>query len=49
MPPALTVLSQTLFGAILGFPGLIFASPLTAVLLAILDSLTKPLAETDRI
>ncbi|MFT8467802.1 AI-2E family transporter [Acetobacter syzygii] len=49
MPPALTVLSQTLFGAILGFPGLIFASPLTAVLLAMLDSLTKPLAETDRI
>ncbi|MBO1326619.1 AI-2E family transporter [Acetobacter sp. TBRC 12305] len=49
MPPALTVLSQTLFGAILGFPGLILASPLTAVLLAILDGLTRPLSETDRL
>ncbi|MFT8675205.1 MAG: AI-2E family transporter [Acetobacter sp.] len=49
MPPALTVLSQTLFGAILGFPGLILASPLTAVLLAILDGLTQPLSKKDRL
>ncbi|ATI12814.1 MULTISPECIES: AI-2E family transporter [Acetobacter] len=49
MPPALTVLSQTLFGAILGFPGLIFASPLTAVLMATLDGLTPKLDEKDQI
>ncbi|QEO17685.1 AI-2E family transporter [Acetobacter vaccinii] len=49
MPPALTVLSQTLFGSILGFPGLIFASPLTAVLLSILDGVTEELSDTDRV
>lgn len=49
MPPALTVLSQTLFGAILGFPGLILASPLTAVLLSILDGVTPALSEKDRL
>ncbi|MCG4255670.1 AI-2E family transporter [Acetobacter senegalensis] len=49
MPPAITILSQTLFGAILGFPGLIFASPLTAALLAIFDGLTPPLADDERV
>ncbi|MBO6038150.1 MAG: AI-2E family transporter [Acetobacter sp.] len=49
MPAAITVLSQTLFGAILGFPGLIFATPLTAVLLSILDGVTEPLSDEDRI
>nr|WP_298798283.1 AI-2E family transporter [uncultured Acetobacter sp.] len=49
MPPAITVLSQTLFGAILGFPGLIFASPLTAALLSIFDGLTPPLSDDERV
>lgn len=49
MPPAITILSQTLFGAILGFPGLIFASPLTAALLAIFDGLTPPLSDDERV
>lgn len=49
MPAAITVLSQTLFGSILGFPGLIFATPLTAVLLSILDNVTEQLSEKDRI
>ncbi|MFT8664302.1 AI-2E family transporter [Acetobacter orientalis] len=49
MPPAITILSQTLFGAILGFPGLIFASPLTAALLAIFDGLTPPLEDDERV
>lgn len=49
MPPAVTVLSQTLFGAILGFPGLIFASPLTAALLSIFDGLTPPLSDDERV
>lgn len=35
MPPALTILSQTAFGMLLGVPGIIFATPLTAVLLAV--------------
>lgn len=49
MPPAVTVLSQTLFGTILGFPGLIFASPLTAALLAFFDGLTPPLSDDERV
>ena len=44
MPPALAILSQTLFGTILGIPGLILASPLTAALLSIGDKATKPLS-----
>ncbi|MCH4024583.1 MAG: AI-2E family transporter [Acetobacter sp.] len=43
MPPAVAVLSQSLCGAVFGFPGLILASPLTAVLLAVGDVLTPPL------
>ncbi|MFT8515961.1 MAG: AI-2E family transporter, partial [Acetobacter persici] len=39
----------TLFGAILGFPGLIFASPLTAALLSIFDGLTPPLSDDERV
>ncbi|GBQ15966.1 AI-2E family transporter [Swaminathania salitolerans] len=48
MPPALAILSQTVFGSILGVPGLILASPLTAALLAIGDKATAPLAEDMR-
>ncbi len=43
MPPAITILSQTVFGTILGMPGLILASPLTAAILAIMDSSTPKL------
>ncbi|WP_246285712.1 AI-2E family transporter, partial [Nguyenibacter vanlangensis] len=49
MPPGLTILSQTVFGTILGLPGLILASPLTAALLAVMDHATPPLDETDRL
>ncbi|MDG6094707.1 AI-2E family transporter [Acetobacter sp. AN02] len=49
MPPAIAILSQTLFGAIFGFPGLILASPLTAVLLAVGDLLTPSLDSEERI
>ena len=49
LPPALTILSQTAFGAILGLSGLIFATPITAALLAMLDKATPPLADKDRI
>lgn len=48
LPPGLTVLSQTAFGAILGIPGLVFATPLTAALLAVLDVATPPLSQADR-
>lgn len=47
MPPALTILSQTIFGAFLGMWGFIFASPITAVLLAVAHRLTTPLKEKD--
>jgi len=43
MPPAITLLSQTVFSSILGAPGLIIASPLTAALLAIGDHATPEL------
>lgn len=43
MPPAITILSQTVFGTILGMPGLILASPLTAAILAIMDTTTPKL------
>lgn len=49
MPPGVTILSQTIFGTILGFAGLILASPLTAALLAISEKATPPLDEKDRI
>ncbi|EHH69327.1 AI-2E family transporter [Gluconobacter morbifer] len=48
MPPALAVLSQTIFGSILGIPGLILASPLTAALLAMGDKATAPLEDNTR-
>ncbi|WP_244984987.1 AI-2E family transporter [Acetobacter persici] len=47
MPPALTILSQTIFGAFLGMWGFIFASPITAVLLAVATRLASPLKEKD--
>ncbi|WP_281701027.1 AI-2E family transporter [Acetobacter malorum] len=47
MPPALTILSQTIFGAFLGMWGFIFASPITAVLLAVATRLSAPLKEKD--
>ncbi|MBB2204506.1 AI-2E family transporter [Gluconacetobacter takamatsuzukensis] len=49
MPPGVTILSQTVFGTILGLPGLILASPLTAALLAVMDKATPPLDESDRV
>ncbi|TCS34233.1 putative PurR-regulated permease PerM [Acetobacter aceti NBRC 14818] len=49
MPPGLTVLSQTFFGGIFGAPGLILASPLTAMLLAVGDKLAPPLEDDERV
>ena len=49
LPPGLTILAQTAFGAILGIPGLIFATPLTAALLAVMAKATTPLAEDDKV
>lgn len=49
MPPALTILSQTIFGALLGIWGFAFASPVTAVLLAIINHLSAPLSDDERI
>lgn len=48
MPPALAILSQTVFGSVLGIPGLILASPLTAALLIMGDKATAPLADDMR-
>lgn len=49
MPPGLTVLSQTFFGGIFGAPGLILASPLTAMLLTVGDKLSTPLEDDERV
>ena len=49
LPPGLTILSQTAFGVILGVPGLIFATPLTAALLAVMAKATTPLEPQDMI
>ncbi|MFT9088883.1 MAG: AI-2E family transporter [Acetobacter okinawensis] len=49
MPPALTILSQTIFGAFLGMWGFAFASPITAVLLAVIDHLSTPLPEDEQV
>ncbi|GBQ67239.1 transporter [Ameyamaea chiangmaiensis NBRC 103196] len=49
MPPGVTILSQTIFSSILGAPGLILASPLTAALLAVGDKATSELNDQDRI
>ncbi|WP_428377253.1 AI-2E family transporter [Lichenicoccus sp.] len=49
LPPGLTILSQTAFGAILGIPGLIFATPLTAALLAVLAKATPELGPDERL
>ena len=49
LPPGLTILSQTAFGAILGVPGLIFATPLTAAILAVMAKATPPLEPDERV
>ena len=49
LPPGLTILSQTAFGAILGIPGLIFATPLTAAILAVMSKATTPLADDEKV
>ncbi|MFT9387738.1 AI-2E family transporter [Acetobacter sp.] len=49
MPPALTILSQTIFGAFLGIWGFVFASPLTAVLLAVAKRLSAPLGRNEQV
>lgn len=49
LPPGLTILSQTAFGSILGIPGLIFATPLTAALLSVMTKATTPLKDEDKI
>lgn len=49
LPPGLTILSQTAFGAILGIPGLIFATPLTAALLSVMTKATTPLNDEQKI
>nr|WP_238996934.1 AI-2E family transporter [Entomobacter blattae] len=49
MPPGITILSQTIFGTILGIPGLILATPLTALFLAVGDKATPPLTEEEKL
>lgn len=49
LPPGLTILSQTAFGAILGVPGLIFATPLTAAILAVMTKATTELSPEEKI
>ncbi len=49
VPPGLTILSQTAFGAILGIPGLIFATPMTAALLAVMSKATVPLQNSEKV
>lgn len=48
MPPAVAILSQTVFSSILGIPGLILASPITAALLAMGDKATAPLEDEEQ-
>ena len=49
LPPGLTILAQTGFGAILGVPGLIFATPLTAAILAVMAKATTPLEADEKV
>lgn len=49
MPPGVTILAQTVFGSVLGLPGLIFATPLTAALLAVMGKATNPLRPEHRV
>lgn len=49
LPPGLTILAQTAFGAILGIPGFIFATPLTAALLAVLNKATPKLDPEEKV
>lgn len=49
LPPGLTILAQTAFGAILGIGGLIFATPLTAALLAVMTEATPPLDPDEKV
>lgn len=48
MPPALAILSQTVFGSILGAPGLVLASPITAALLVVFDRSLPPLKNAEQ-
>lgn len=48
MPPALAILSQTVFGSILGAPGLVLASPITAALLVVFDRALPPLENAEQ-
>jgi predicted PurR-regulated permease PerM len=48
LPPGLTILSQTVFGAVLGLAGLIFATPLCAAIVAVADKAMPPLRPEDR-
>lgn len=48
MPPALAILSQSVFGSILGVPGLVLASPITAALLAVFDKAMPPLEDATK-
>lgn len=47
MPPAIAILSQTVFSSILGVPGLVLASPITAALLAVFDKAMPPLENAE--
>ncbi len=49
LPPGLTILSQTAFGTILGVAGLIFATPLTAALLAVMTKATTPVDDSEKV
>lgn len=49
LPPGLTILSQTAFGAILGIPGFILATPMTAALLAVMAKVTAPSQQDDEL
>ena len=49
MPPGLTILSQAALGVILGISGLIFATPLTAAILAVAARATVPVGQEDQV
>ena len=40
LPPAATILAQTIFGALFGLPGIILATPVAAAILAALREVT---------
>ena len=39
MPPALTIVMQLVFGTLFGFAGIALATPLTAMLMVLVDKL----------